>query len=154
MTTHFQADSAETFDWKGFQTHMGYTDEELEAYKKHPKKAKFAPIMCQPKIQKSTLIIEVVKSRGCANGLKVGDRLYFEGCGLLDLKRSSRWCGHAMGHCMAFSNVAHNLLIHGKDPNSMYYNHFPCGDAGIKHGWGHVVFKAYVVDESEGEYKG
>jgi uncharacterized repeat protein (TIGR04076 family) len=154
MTTHFTADSAEAFDWKEFQKHMGFSDEETEQWKNHPKKGIYVSRMCTPSIQKSTLIIEVVESHGCANGMKVGDRLYFEGCGLLDTKRSSRWCGHALGMCMPFSNIAHNLIMHGKDPNAMIYNTFPCGDSGSKYGWGQVKMKAYVVDESKGEYKG
>jgi len=152
--THFAVKPAENFDWEEFQEHMGFSDEEVEQWKNHPKKGKYAPIMCSPAIQNSTLIIEVVESHGCANGMKVGDRLYFQGCGLLDTERSSRWCGHALGYAMPFSNMAHNLIMQGVDPNSMYYNHFTCGDSGSKLGWGQVVMKAYVVDESKGKYEG
>jgi uncharacterized repeat protein (TIGR04076 family) len=146
--THYGTKKGEEFDWKAFQKHMGYSDKELEATKKHPDRSKYVPIMCSPAMQNKWLIIEVVDSHGCGNGLKVGDRLYWEGIGLLDTKRSSRWCPHLMGHISAFVDVAHNFMMQGMEPK-FYYNHFSCADAGSKYSWGQVVAKAYVVDTKD-----
>ena len=143
---HFKAEPPEGF-WKGLQQHMGYTDEELETFKKCPKRGKWAPHMASPEIQNSTLVIEVVESHGCGNGMKVGDGLYFQGCGLLDPKRSSPWCAHAFHGVSVFSNICHNLILHGIDPNDMYADHFSCLDCGTKYGWGLVIMKAYVIKE-------
>ncbi len=143
---HFKAEPPEGF-WKGLQEHMGYTDEELEIFKQCPKRGKWAPYMASPEIQNSTLVIEVVESHGCGNGMKVGDRLYFQGCGLLDPKRSSPWCAHAFHGVSGFSNICHNLILHGIDPNDMYADHFSCLDCGTKYGWGLVIMKAYVIKE-------
>lgn len=131
--------------WKGFQAHVGYSDEELAAARNHPKK-KSIPVMAGA-IQNKTLIIEVVESHGCANGMKVGDRLYFTECGRLDPKRSSPWCSHALESIPGMVNMFHTLLIKGLDPNDMYYDHYSCIDAGSKYGWGQVIMKAYVIDE-------
>ena len=143
---HFESGSPEVF-WKELQQHMDYTDEELAHFMKDPKRGKWAPYMGSPEIRNSTLIIEVVESHGCANGMKPGDRLYFLGCGLLDTKRSSFWCASAINVVNVFSNVCHNLLLHGIDPNDMYSDHFSCVDCGTKYGWGQVIMKAFVIKE-------
>ena len=132
--------------WKGLQKHMGYSDEELAAVRNHPKKGKNLPLMSRV-IQNKTLVIEVVESHGCAQGMKVGDCLYFTECGRLDPKRCSPWCSHAIDSVMGISNMCHTLLLNGLDPNDMYYDHFSCSDCGPKYGWGQVVMKAHVIDE-------
>jgi len=147
--THFATKPGEAFDWKAFQKHLGLTDKEMETWRKDPKREKNAPIMCSPEIQDKTLVIEVVESHSCPGGMKVGDRLYFKGCGMLDPERSSSWCSKAMEPIIAFANMATVLMTNGIDGNKMYYDHFQCGDAGAKFGgYGHVIMKATVVDES------
>ena len=145
---HFKAGPPEAF-WKGLQQHMDYTDEELEIFKNDPKRSKWAAPMAGPDIQNSTLIFEVVESHGCANGMKPGDRLYFQGSGLLEPERSSKWCAHALLGVSGFSNICHNLILHGIDPNEMYADHFACLDCGTKYGWGQVIIKAYVIKEDK-----
>ncbi len=147
MSEHFKAGPPEEF-WKGVQQHMGYSDEEMEAYKKHPKKSNWALPMASPEIQNATLVFEVVESHGCAVGMKPGDRLYFTGGGgVLDPKRSSPWCLNALAHMESFGYTVQNLMLHGIDPNDMYFDHFSCGDCGSKYGWGLVTMKAFVIKE-------
>ena len=147
---HFESKPGKEFDWKGSQKHMNFTDEELKAWMDDPAKFQGAQKMCSPEMQKKWLIVEVVKSHGCANGLKVGDRLYFKGIGNLDPKRSSHWCGHNMSHLPLIQDACHNLVMQGKDPNKeMFPNHFSCVDTTAKYGWGYVENKAYVVEEED-----
>jgi hypothetical protein len=148
-TTHFTAKEGEPFDWKEFQKHMGWSDEEVAAAMKDPKKSKYCPIMCRPETQTKWLIAEVVESHACGNGLKVGDRLYFEGFGNLNPERSSHWCPGLMPGLLALGDAAINLYFQGKDLNKLYPKHFSCYDAGSKYGWGQVVVKVYVVDRSD-----
>ena len=143
---HFEEGTGEEF-WKGFRKHMGYNDQDMEWFKNDPKRSKWAPKMASPAIQESTMIVEVIESHGCANGMKVGDKLVFQGCGLLDPKRSDPWCASAMNNIMMLSNVCHNLILHGIDPNEMYADCNACGDCGTKHGWGQVVMKCRVIKE-------
>lgn len=145
---HFEEGPPEEF-WKGLQQHLGYSDEEMERFKKDPKKTRTAPLMASPEIRNSTLVFEVVKSHGCAEGMKVGDKLYFNGIALMDPKRSSPWCAYALSHITSFANLCHNMLLQGIDPNEMYTSYSSCLDCGSEYGWGQVVMKAYVVDESE-----
>jgi uncharacterized repeat protein (TIGR04076 family) len=145
---HFKAGPPEEF-WKGLQQHMGYSDEEMARLKKHPKFSKVMPIMPTRQIQGKSMIIEVVRSHGCAEGMKVGDRLYFTGCSNLDPARSSHWCAYNMSHIMAHANLCHNMLLQGIDPNEMYSNHFSCPDCGSELGLGLVVNRVTVIDEPE-----
>jgi uncharacterized repeat protein (TIGR04076 family) len=142
---HFKAGEGEAF-WKAFKEAMKYDDQEME-YCMNSARAKWAPKMASPAIQDSTMIIEVVHSHGCANGLKPGDKLVFQGCGLLDPKRSDPWCASAMNNIMMLSNVMHNLILHDIDPNDIYANCNQCADCGSKWGWGEVVMKVRVVKE-------
>ena len=146
---HFESKPGKDFDWKGFQKHMNFTDEELKAWMDDPAKFEGAQKMCSPEMQRKWLIVEVVKSHGCANGLKVGDRLYFKGIGNLDPERSSHWCGHNMSFLPLIQDACHNLVMQGKDPNTMFPNHYSCVDTTPKYGWGYVESKAYVVDEDD-----
>jgi uncharacterized repeat protein (TIGR04076 family) len=143
---HFKDGPPDEF-WKGFKEHMKYTDQDMEYLKNDPRRTKWAPKMASPDIQESTLVIEVIESHGCANGMKVGDKLYFQGCGLLDTKRSDNWCASAFNHISKVSNVCHNLILHGIDPNDMYNDCQSCSDCGTKYGWGNVIMRSSIIRE-------
>lgn len=145
---HFEDSELPEELWKGLQKHLGYSDEELERFRKDPKKVRTALFMPGPEMRSSTLVFEVVNSHGCAEGMKVGDKLYFTGCGLLDLKRSSSWCAFAMSHISTFALIAQNMILQGLDPNEMYTQFSSCLDCGSEHGWGQVAIKAYVIKEN------
>ena len=137
------------FDWKKFQKHNQYTDEELENFKADPRRANAAPIIFSPDIAKKTMIIEVVESHGCTAGLKPGDQLVFSALGLLDPKRSKPWCAQAMSEIGSFANMFQDRFVAGLDPNDCLYSYFSCMDAGPKCGWGQVIMKAYVEEEKD-----
>ena len=142
--------SEKKFDWDKFKAHNQYTDEELEAFKADPRRANAAPKLFSREVAKKYLVIEVVESHGCTAGMKVGDRLFFRGMGVLDLRRSSpKWCAHALTGIVAIANMAQDRYVAGMNPNDMLFNHIPCMDVGAKHGWGQVAMKAYVIDENE-----
>jgi uncharacterized repeat protein (TIGR04076 family) len=143
---HFEAAAVPDEMWKGIQQHLGYSDKELERLKKG-KFAKVLPVMASPAIQGKSMVVEVVESHGCAEGMKPGDKLYFTGCSNLDPTRSTRWCAYNMSHITNFANLCHNMLLQGLDPNLMYSNHFSCMDCGSEHGLGLVISKVTIVDE-------
>lgn len=145
---HFKEGPPEEF-WKGFQQHMGYSDAEIEHFRKDPKKARTAPVMPSPKVRNSTLVFEVVEAHGCAEGMKVGDKLYFTGLACMDPKRSSPWCAYALSYATTMAYNAHNMVLQDLDPNEMYSSYFSCFDCGPKYGWGQITMKAYVIDESK-----
>ena len=69
--------SEKDFNWKAFQKHLRYTDEELDVFKADSKRSAAAKKLFSPAILKKDLIVEVVESHGCSTGLKPGDKLFF-----------------------------------------------------------------------------
>ena len=141
------------FDWKSFQKTMGYNDEELEIFRSDPRRSGAVLSMNGParaEVQKKFLIIEVVSSEGCRAQMKVGDRLFFKRTSELDLKRSDPWCILAMANLDIMAGVCHNRWANDLDLKDLKFDHLSCVDCGVKNGgWGRVLMKAYVKDESE-----
>jgi hypothetical protein len=137
------------FNWERFQKHLNYSDEELEAIKSDPHKAKVSMKLFSSEMAKKRFVIEVVSSHGCLAGMKPGDRLVFNALGVLDPTKSSPWCANAFGEIAGFANMIHDRFVSGLDLNGMIYNHFSCMDAGCGGGWGQVIMKVYVPDEND-----
>ena len=153
---HFKYKEGTEFPWKEYAKHVGWTEEQLQEWKdSHPDKVEWLPRICSDKIQNKTLIAEVHHASSCPGGMKVGDRLYFKGLSTLDTKRSDPWCAKFFEPLIAFISMGMFLESNGIDANDMYYEHFPCNDAGAQYGgYGNCIAKCYVVDESEGEFEG
>lgn len=136
------------FNWKAFQKTLQYTDEELEVFKNDQKRSAAAQKIFTPEVAAKDLVMEVVESHGCSCRLKPGDKLVFKALSQLDLERSSKnWCAHALWSVPQIASVAQDRFVSGLPINDMIYDHFTCGDCGpMRHGWGQVVIKAYVVD--------
>ncbi len=135
------------FDWKAFQKTLKYTDEELEIFRNDPKRAAAAKKMFSKEVLENDLVVEVTHSHGCSARLKPGDRLYFKALSLLDFERSTRnWCAHAMLPIPQLASMAQDRFVAGQHDTEMVYNHFTCGDCGVRAGgWGQVVMKAYLA---------
>lgn len=144
---HFICDP-ENFDWKAFQEHMQYTDEEIERIKNDPRRANFVKKICNPEMHKKYLVAEVVESHGCIAGMRPGDRIFFKGLSILDPELSDPWCPYIY-NVYWFTFGARNFFINGLDPNKMYVVHSGCMDVGSENGLGRVIYKVFVVDESE-----
>jgi hypothetical protein len=145
---HFVSKPGKDFDWKGFQKHVGYTDAQMKALRKDPRKINHVQKICSPEVQGKYLIAEIVESRGCVGGMKVGDRLFFKGMSLLDPQRSDPWCPYIV-NTYWFTSGMRNMVKFGLDPNSMYVNFSGCMDVGPEHGLGRVVYKIFAVDEKD-----
>jgi hypothetical protein len=134
------------FNWTAFQKTLGYTDEELTIFKADPRRYNSAQRLFTREIADYNLIIEVVESKGCSCRLKPGDRLVFRCLSQLDLSSSApNWCAHAFGPINLFASMAQDRFVSGLPIDDMTYNHFSCGDTGVRFGgWGQVIMKAYV----------
>lgn len=135
------------FNWKKFQEHNCYTDEELLIFRADPRRVNAVKKLFSSEIANKYLVIEVVSSHGCTAGMKPGDRLIFKALGVLVPDKSSPWCAQALGEIGGFANMAQDRYVEGLDPNGMVFNHFSCMDVGIKCGWGQVIMKAFIVEE-------
>jgi uncharacterized repeat protein (TIGR04076 family) len=147
---HFVSKPGKDFDWKGFQKHVGYTDAEMKAMMKDPRKMDHIQKICSADVQDRYLIAEIVESHGCEAGMQVGDRLYFRGMSLLDGELSDPWCPYIV-NTYWFTSGMRNMVKFGLDPNSMYVTYSGCMDVGPEHGIGRVVYKIYSLDAREVE---
>ena len=145
---YFVSKTVDGFDWKGFQKHMGYSDEELNALKNNPKKSEYVQQLCSPEVLDKYLVAEIVESHGCVRGMKPGDRIYFKGMSLLDPERSDPWCPY-IANLNWWVRDVFDLYKEGLDPNSLYVNYSGCMDVGPENGLGRVAYKVFVVDKSE-----
>ena len=59
-------------DWARIQSHFGFSDAEMQKIKSTPKLVKV--LGAAPRIVRARLVCEVLSSRGCAVGLKPGQR--------------------------------------------------------------------------------
>jgi uncharacterized repeat protein (TIGR04076 family) len=132
--------------WKFMQKHLGYTDEELELFRRNLKNADI--VSKAPDLMNKTIIAEVVASHGCNSQHHVGDKLYFDGAGNLITKLNpKRVCVHALSALSGPIIVANELFYAGVDPNDMRLNRVGCFDVGIHcGGWGHVVLEMRIED--------
>ena len=144
----FVSKPGKDFDWKGFQKHVGYSDEEMAALKNDPKKSAYVQKICSPDMQGKYLVAEVVTSHGCPAGMQPGDRIYFKGLSLLEPKKGDAWCPY-IANVNWFTSNARGYFTQDLDLNSFYCNYSGCMDVGPDNGVGRVAYKVFVVDESE-----
>jgi uncharacterized repeat protein (TIGR04076 family) len=132
--------------WQFMQQHLGYTDEELDLFRKNPKNN---DIMSKaPGLMEKTIVARVVASHGCNSQHRVGDQLYFDGAGNLITKLNpKRICIHALSALASPIYVANELYYAGVDPNEMRFNRVGCFDVGVRcGGWGHIALEIRVED--------
>ena len=101
---------------KMIQTHLGYTDEEIEIFCANPKNMEI--ISKAPALMKKTIVAEVVSSSGCNSQHKVGDKFYFDGAGNLITKMNpKRICVSCDSSLAGVIYAINELFYAGVDPN-------------------------------------
>jgi uncharacterized repeat protein (TIGR04076 family) len=135
--------------WKLAQRRLGYSDEDLEAFRKNPRNADI--LSKAGALLNKVIVAEVVDAHGCNSRHKVGDRLYFDGAGNLLTKRCpQKICVHALSATATLIFAANELMYAGVDPNDMRFSRAGCVDVGLQcGGWGKVVVELRV-EEREG----
>ncbi len=138
-----------TMQWKVMKKHLGYTDDEMRAFKNDPRNKDI--LSKAPALMQKTIVIEVVESHGCNSQHKVGDKLYFDGAGnLLTRRGPKRVCIYALNAATSMIFAANELFYAGVDPNQMRFKRAACFDVGVQcGGWGRIVLELKVMDRSE-----
>ena len=133
-------------DWDRLQQHLGYSDGELELFRKDPRNLKVLSKTYE--LMNKTIILEVVKSHGCASQHRKGDRFYFDGAGnLLTKLNPKKICVFALNAMASLIFTTSELIYAGADPNEMMFKRTGCFDVGIQcGGWGNIVMELSVVD--------
>jgi len=132
--------------WDFFQKHIGYSDEEMEAFRENQRNADV--VSKAPALMNKTIVIEVVESHGCNSQHKAGDKFYFDGAGNLITKLNpSRICIYALSSMASLIFSSNELFYAGVDPNEMRFKRTGCFDVGLQcGGWGRVVMEISVED--------
>ncbi len=135
--------------WDMMKARLGYSDAEIELFKKDPRNAKV--MKTAGDMAGSTVVFEVVDSKGCNSQHKVGTRFYFSGDGNLLTKMSpSKVCGFALTVMGQMMYAIHELWYAGIDANQLCFKRAGCFDVGVQcGGWGHIVIEAKVMDREE-----
>lgn len=131
------------------KSQLGYSDEEMELWLKNPRNQEL--ILQMPALLQKTIVIEVVKSHGCASLHKVGDKFYFDGPGnLLTKLNPKRVCIHALSEMGPLIFAAQELFYAGIDPNVMKFKRIGCFDIGLKcGGWGRIILELRFEDRDK-----
>ena len=138
-----------TMKWKIMKKHLGYTDDEMRAFREDPKNEDVLAKV--PELMSKTIIVEVVDSHGCNSQHKVGDKFYFDGAGnLLTKLCPKKVCIYALHAATSLVFTSNELLYAGVDPNEMRFKRAGCFDVGVQcGGWGRIVLELSVVDRDE-----
>ena len=138
-----------TAKWKIMKKHLGYNDEEMEAFRGNPRNAEVLEKV--PMLMDTTIVVEVVDSHGCNSQHQVGDKLYFDGAGnLLTTKCPKKVCIYALNAATGMIFASNELVYAGVDPNEMRFEGAGCFDVGVQcGGWGRIVLELSVVDRKE-----
>ena len=132
--------------WDFIQKRLGYTDEEMKAFRKNPRNENV--LFKAPALMKKTIVVEVVESQGCNSQHKVGEKFYFDGAGNLITKLCpKRICIYALSSASKLIFASNELFYAGVDPNEMLFKRAGCFDVGVQcGGWGHIVMEIRVED--------
>ena len=130
--------------WRGFQKHMGYTDEEMKLFRSDPAKVKM--VTETPEFVKCRVIAEVIESHGCHARHAVGDRFVMTAGGQLIAEECpKRMCMFALGPVSSVLPAVYDRFISRSDPAFERFNIVQCTDVGLdKGGWGKVLMKVFV----------
>ena len=138
-----------TTKWKIMKKHLGYNDEEMDAFRENQRNAEVLDKV--PTLMGKTIVIEVVDSHGCNSQHQVGDKFYFDGAGnLLTTKCPKKVCIYALNAATGMIFASNELVYAGVDPNEMRFKRAGCFDVGVQcGGWGRVVLELSVVDRAD-----
>ena len=135
--------------WKVMKDHLGYTDEEMKAFRENPRNEDV--LSKAPALLDKRIVLEVVASQGCNSRHKVGDKLYFDGAGnLLTNRGPKKIFIYALNAAASMIFASNELFYAGVDPNDMRFKRAACFDVGVQcGGWGRIVLELSVQDRKD-----
>jgi uncharacterized repeat protein (TIGR04076 family) len=135
--------------WKVMKTRLGYTDEEMKAFRENPRNGDV--LSKAPALLGKTIVLTVVDSHGCNSQHKVGDKFTFDGAGNLLTKHCpEKVCIYALNAATSMIFASNELFYAGVDPNEMRFRRAACFDVGVQcGGWGRIVLELSVKDRKK-----
>ena len=130
--------------WQKVQANLGYTDEQMVAFRSNPKYVKM--IENTPQFFTHKIVAEVIKSHGCSSRLKVGDKIVMNGAGqLITAECPENICIWALAPLGGIVNAIYERFVAHLDPNGLLFDVINCQDVGIEcGGWGQIQMKIRI----------
>ena len=129
-----ESDQIDESLWKAVQERVGYTDAQLEIFKKRAFSRKILKAETIAKLLSTNVIFEVVESRSCNVGHVVGDQFFFNAEGyMLAHKCPEKICPFLMPVMTRMMWLVMERCYEGLDPRPT----FPfgdCDDVGVECG--------------------
>ena len=126
---------------------VGYNDEELEKFKEGGHRVRFLNRLSQVG-EKHTIEAEVVRSKHCNSGYKVGDKLILDTYGnFLSKLCPKRMCVYLISQLMIPVALINERLSEDLNPNQFHFMHYVrCLDVGVEcSGYGEVMLRVQPV---------
>ena len=126
----------------GLREKLNYSDAEWEMWLNNPRNLNVVERFAQ--CGNLRLVAEVIKSRGCAAGHKVGDKLIFSAMGAFVGKEPpGEVCTGVLAPLIYSVSSVWSSIAGGVDPQDLLlFNTFRCLDVGVDNGgWGEVVMQ-------------
>ncbi len=116
-------------------------EQEWEVIEKNPKFQRLFQNAMEA--SKYRLVAEVIDSKGCHTGHRIGQKIFFDNSGnLLTQESPDRVCAFLMPNLTVLINAFFENMMNGRDPNEVMFNTTGCFDCGpMCGGWGHVVVR-------------
>lgn len=130
--------------WAKFQQGLGYSDEELKAFRTNPKWVKMVEEATG--FTRHKIVAEVVQSHGCIAQHKVGDRIVMDANGVLIRNECpERMCVNAVAPLANTFTAVCERLAENLDPRGICFTRIGCTDVGPEcGGWGRVLMQIHV----------
>lgn len=123
---------------------VGITDEDWEIFR-HGSPGVYKFFARMEEVGRYRIVAEVIQSRYCSAGLKVGQQFVIEDGALVPEKSTAPFCMWALGPLTRFVNSIQEMIVAGVDPNDRVFRVAECLDPGLEAGGlGKVNFQVRV----------
>jgi hypothetical protein len=141
-----ESDQVDDSVWRAVQERLEYTDAQLETFKKRAFSRKILSPETIEKLLRTNVVFEVVESRSCNIGHKVGDQFPFNAEGYLLAHRCpEKICPFIMPVMTRMMWLVMERIYEGVDPRPTFY-FGDCDDVGVEcGGLGKVRLETKIV---------
>jgi uncharacterized repeat protein (TIGR04076 family) len=135
--------------WQKFQKDLGYTDEELALYMSNPKHIKAMENASD--FSTYNIVVEIIESKNCGAGYRVGDKFVIGGDGCLMSNESPpKLCLAALYAMKPLVDRMWQAFYHGS--TEVLHDTVHCPDVGVENGgWGKVLMRVYAVSKKKND---
>ena len=135
--------------WRKIQSHLGFSDEELDLFRSNPKYKKC--IENAPLFRSHIIVIDVIEAIGCTAGYKAGDQFHVDGQGCIIKEKSPpQLCVAAIWAIKPLMDRMWEAFFNNS--TDVFHDTVRCPDVGVQRGGaGEVTFRVRAVSRQQME---